>query len=44
LFDDFFKKYEAKLSIEVGSKAKNAVAQRAVVKELEKFCRNAVKC
>ena len=44
LFDDFFKKYEAKLSIEVGSKAKNAVAQRTVVKELEKFCRNAVKC
>jgi arsenite oxidase small subunit len=44
LFDDFFKKYEAKLSIEVGSKAKNAVAQRTVVKELDKFCRNAVKC
>jgi arsenite oxidase small subunit len=44
LFDDFFKKYEAKLSIEVGSKAKNAVAQRSVVKELDKFCRNAVKC
>jgi arsenite oxidase small subunit len=44
LFDDFFKKYEAKLSIEVGSKAKNTVAERSVVKELEKFCRNAVKC
>jgi arsenite oxidase small subunit len=44
LFDDFFKKYEAKLSIEVGSKAKNAVAQRSVVKELDKFCRNPVKC
>lgn len=44
LFDDFFKKYEAKLSIEVGSKAKNAVAQRTPVRELEKFCRNAVKC
>ncbi len=44
LFDDFFKKYEAKLSIEVGTKAKNAVTQRTTVRELEKFCRNAVKC
>jgi arsenite oxidase small subunit len=44
LFDDFFKKYEAKLSIEVGSKAKNAVAKTSVVKVLDKFCRNAVKC
>jgi arsenite oxidase small subunit len=44
LFDDFFKKYEAKLSIEMGSKAKNSVAQRTVVKELDKFCRNPVKC
>lgn len=44
LFDDFFKKYEAKLSIEVGSKARNTVAQRAVVRELDKFCRNPVKC
>ncbi len=44
LFDDFFKKYEAKLSIDVGSKAKNAVAQRTSVRELDKFCRNAVKC
>lgn len=44
LFDDFFKKYEAKLSIEVGSKAKNAVVQKTVVKELDKYCRNPVKC
>jgi arsenite oxidase small subunit len=44
LFDDFFKKYEAKLSIEIGSKAKNVVAERTVVKELEKFCRNPVRC
>ncbi len=44
LFDEFFKKYEAKLSIEVGSRAKNVVAQRTVVRELAKFCRNAVKC
>ncbi len=44
LFDDFFKKYEAKLSIDVGSKAKQMVQARAAVRELEKFCRNPVKC
>jgi arsenite oxidase small subunit len=44
LFDDFFKKYEAKLSIDVGSKAKNSVQSRAVVRELDKFCRNSIKC
>ncbi len=44
LFDDFFKKYEAKLSIEVGAKAKNTVQGTAVVRELAKFCRNPVKC
>ena len=31
LFDDFFKKYEMKLSLEVGPKAKNPVAGKAVV-------------
>jgi arsenite oxidase small subunit len=44
LFDDFFKKYEAKLSIDIGSKAKNSVQSRAVVRELDKFCRNSIKC
>jgi arsenite oxidase small subunit len=44
LFDDFFKKYEMKLSLEVGAKARNAVAGQAVVRELEKFCKNAVQC
>jgi arsenite oxidase small subunit len=44
LFDEFFKKYEAKLSIDVGARAKNAVSGRSVVRELDKFCRNAVKC
>jgi arsenite oxidase small subunit len=44
LFDEFFKKYDAKLSIEVGSKAKNAVSQRSTVRELERYCRNPVKC
>lgn len=44
LFDEFFKKYETKLSIEVGAKAKNTVQRRAVVRELDKFCRNPVRC
>ena len=44
LFDDFFRKYEAKLSLEVGPKARNPVTGQAVVHELEKFCRNPVQC
>jgi arsenite oxidase small subunit len=44
LFDEFFKKYEMKLSLDVGSKAKNAVQTASVVRELARFCKNAVKC
>lgn len=44
LFDDFFRKYEFKLSLDVGPKAKNAVAGKAAVRELEKFCRNPIRC
>ncbi|MDB5896418.1 MAG: Rieske-I iron sulfur protein-like protein [Ramlibacter sp.] len=44
LFDEFFRKYEVKLSIDVGAKAKNAVAGPAVVRELDKYCRNAIQC
>lgn len=44
LFDDFFNKYEMKLSLEVGPKARNAVDGRTVVIELEKFCRNPIQC
>jgi Rieske Fe-S protein len=44
LFDEFFRKYEMKLSLEVGVKAKNTVGGQAVVRELEKFCRNAIQC
>jgi arsenite oxidase small subunit len=44
LFDDFFKKYEMKLSLDVGPKAKNPVAGQAVVTELSKFCRNSIQC
>ena len=44
LFDEFFRKYQAKLSLEVGSKARDAVSGQSVVRELEKFCRNSVQC
>jgi Rieske Fe-S protein len=44
LFDAFFRKYEMKLSLEVGTKARNAVSGQAVVRELEKFCRNSIQC
>jgi arsenite oxidase small subunit len=44
LFDEFFRKYEMKLSLEVGPKAKNAVTGQAVVRELEKFCKNPIQC
>ena len=44
LFDEFFRKYEMKLSLEVGARARNAVSGQAVVRELDKFCRNSVQC
>jgi arsenite oxidase small subunit len=44
LFDDFFRKYETKLSLEVGPKAKNVIAGQSVVRELERFCRNTIQC
>jgi arsenite oxidase small subunit len=44
LFEEFFRKYEAKLSIEVGPNAKQLVAGRSVVQTLEKFCRNPIQC
>jgi hypothetical protein len=44
MFEEFFKKYEAKLSLDIGAKAKNKIVATATVHELEKFCRNAVQC
>jgi Rieske Fe-S protein len=44
LFEDFFRKYEFKLSLDVGPKAKNPVSNKTVVRELEKFCRNPIQC
>lgn len=43
LFDDFFKKYEMKLSLEVPN-AKQAVARQSTVRELDRYCRNPVRC
>ena len=44
LFDEFFRKYEMKLSFDVGPKAHNAVSGQAMVSPLEKFCRNPIQC
>lgn len=44
LFDEFFRKYEAKLSLEVGPRARDAVGGQAVVRTLERFCRNPIRC
>src|SRR4029450_3782380 len=44
LFDEFFRKYEMKLSLDVGPMARNQVGAEAVVRELEKFCRNPIRC
>lgn len=44
LFDDFFAKYELKLSLDVGPQARQVVAARSTVQELDRFCRNAVRC
>jgi Rieske Fe-S protein len=44
LFDEFFRKYQAKLSFEVGASAVNPVARETVVRPLEKFCRNTIQC
>jgi arsenite oxidase small subunit len=44
LFDEFFRKYEMKLSLDVGPRAKNAVVAQSVVRELDRFCKNAIQC
>jgi Rieske Fe-S protein len=43
LFDEFFRKYEVKLSIDVGPTAHQGVT-RSVVSELDRFCRNPIQC
>jgi arsenite oxidase small subunit len=44
LFEEFFRKYEFKLSLDVGPQAKNSVTGKAAVRELDKFCRNPIQC
>lgn len=44
LFDAFFRKYEMKLSLDVGPKARNAVNQSTVLHQLDKFCKNTIQC
>jgi hypothetical protein len=44
LFDAFFRKYEMKLSLDVGPKARQPVTGRSTVRELDRFCRNLVRC
>lgn len=43
MFNEFFRKYEFKLGLDVGPKAHDAVKQ-AVVTELARFCRNSIQC
>jgi Rieske Fe-S protein len=44
LFDAFFRKYEMKLSLDVGPTAHNSVTGRAVVQALDRFCKNPIQC
>ena len=44
VFDAFFAKYEFRLGLEYGGKAKAAVEGTCVVNELERYCRQQVKC
>ncbi|WP_332815339.1 (2Fe-2S)-binding protein [Ramlibacter sp.] len=44
LFNEFFRKYEMKLSLEVGARAVNPVGGQAVVRRLDQFCRNTIQC
>jgi len=44
MFADFFAKYEMRLALEHGDRAKAPVRDACVVKELEEYCRQQVKC
>jgi len=44
VFDEFFAKYEVRLGLEYGGKARAAVEGTCVVSELERYCRQQVKC
>lgn len=44
MFDDFFTKYEFRLALEYGGRAHAAVGDTCVVSELERYCKQQVKC
>ncbi len=44
LFDEFFRKYEFKLGLEVGPRARSQISGRASVLELAQYCRNPIQC
>jgi arsenite oxidase small subunit len=44
LFNEFFSKYEFKLALEHGGAARHAVAGSCIVQELDRYCRQQVKC
>ena len=44
MFHEFFRKYEAKLSFEMGARAANAVAGQTVVRNLDRYCKNPIQC
>ena len=44
LFDEFFRKYEFNLNLDLGPRAASRVSQQTVVRALDKYCRNAIQC
>ena len=44
VFNAFFRKYEIKLSLEMGSRARQAAGDECLVTELDNFCRQQVRC
>jgi len=44
MFDEFFAKYEFRLTLEHGARARTAVEGSCVVDELERYCKQQVKC
>ena len=44
MFDEFFTKYEVRLQLEFGGKAKEPAGDRCVVTELARYCRQQIKC
>jgi hypothetical protein len=44
MFDQFFAKFEFRLGMEYGGRQRTAVGDQAVVRALDAFCRQQVKC